>query len=54
MMILECPRCFTKWRIHGSAVNKGNLVTFEHTLRCYVLARYFSNSDELEAKRMEE
>lgn len=53
MMILECPHCFTKWRIHGSAVNKNDVFTFEQTLRSFVIARYFSNSQELESTRKE-
>lgn len=51
MMIVECPHCFTKYRFHGAAVNKDNLVTFEHAIRCYVLAGYFSNSEQLEKER---
>ena len=51
MMIAECPHCFTKFRFHGSAVNKDSLFSFEHAIRCYILARYFSNAEELENRR---
>lgn len=54
MMIVECPHCFTKYRFHGSSVNKTELFTFEHAIRCYVLARYFSNAEELEQKRKQQ
>lgn len=51
MMICECPKCFTKYRFHGTAVNKNDDFAFEHAIRCYVLAGYFANSEELERKR---
>ena len=50
MMIVECPHCFTKYRFHGSNVNKNDLSEFESAIRSYVIARYFSNSKELEQK----
>lgn len=51
MMIVECPHCFTKYRFHGAAVNKNELFSLEHAIRCYIISKYFSNSDELETLR---
>ena len=51
MMIVECPHCFAKYRFHGATSNKHDLVSFEHAIRCYIIAEYFSNSEELKSKR---
>lgn len=48
MMVVECPNCFTKYRFHGTVVDKNDKFEFEHAIRCYILSRYFSNSEELE------
>ena len=53
MMIAECPHCFEKFRFHGTVCDKHDSVEFEHAIRCYILSRYFSNSEELEQKRKE-
>lgn len=53
MMIAECPHCFEKFRFHGTVCNKHDSVEFEHTIRCYIISRYFSNAEELERKRKE-
>lgn len=50
MMVAECPKCFTKYRFHGTTDNKKDLGVFEHAIKCYILSRYFSNSEELESK----
>lgn len=48
-MIVECPRCFTKYRFHGTAGlgNQKDIDKFEYALRCYLLGEYFSNSQEI-------
>lgn len=47
-MIVECPKCFTKYRFHGTAGlgDQKDIDKFEYALRCYLLAEYFSNSQE--------
>jgi len=51
-MILECPKCFTKYRFHGTAGmgDQKDINKFEGALRCYLLADYFSNSKEWKEK----
>ena len=49
MMIVECPKCFTKYSFHGTANfnDKFDIAAFNHSIHLYVLGKYFSNSDEL-------
>ena len=44
-MIVECPKCFTKYRFHGTAGlgDQKDLYKFEYALRCYLLGDYFTN-----------
>lgn len=52
MMIVECPLCFEKYRFHGTSLQreKHNLDAFNHAIHLYVLANYFSNTNELKQK----
>lgn len=51
-MIVECPKCFTKYRFHGTAGlgSQNDPHKFEYALRCYLLGDYFSNAQEIMAK----
>ena len=54
-MIVECPKCFTKYRFHGTAGlgDQKDLYKFEYALRCYLLGDYFTNSSEIWNKTRE-
>ena len=51
-MIVECPKCFTKYRFHGTAGlgDKHDIHKFEYALRCYLIGNCFSNAEEIKNK----
>ncbi len=55
-MVLECPVCFTKYRFHGTAGlgDQKDPDKFEHALRCYMFGEYFSNTEDIKKKALDE
>ena len=48
MMVLECTKCFEKFRIHGHALDRFDLDTFDFYINVYL--DDFANGKEIEEK----
>lgn len=51
MAILECPKCFTKFRIHAATCDKFDKDEFEVALRCWLMGESVGNAKEIEEER---
>ena len=51
MAILECPHCFSKFRIHAATNDKFDIDEFEVALRCWLMGGSVANAKEIEEER---